>query len=89
MLSHFRRALAARREIASGLHGSFRWRAAPAGVLAYQRGALIVACNFRQQSVRLPIEGRLLVASNPRVDRRSGLLELPANSAAWLSFVAA
>jgi hypothetical protein len=47
-----------------------------------------VACNFRQLPVRLPIEGRLLLASDPRVDRRHGLLELPANSAVWLSSVA-
>jgi alpha-glucosidase len=88
MLSHFRRALAARREIASRLQGRLCWLAAPAGVLAYRRGPLIVACNFRQMPVRLPIEGRLLLASDPRVERRQGLLELPANSAVWLSSVA-
>src|SRR5207248_1349735 len=38
--------------------------------------------------VCLPLGGRLLRASNPRVNRRRELRELAPNSAAWLSSVA-
>ena len=88
MLSHFRRALAARREMASRLGHGLDWLRVPAGVLAYRRGPLTVACNFRDRPVCLPLGGRLLQASNPRVNRRGALLELAPNSAAWLSSVA-
>ena len=88
MLSHFRRALAARREIAPRLDHGLDWLRVPAGVLAYRRGPLTVACNFQDRPVRLPLGGRLLLASNPRVTSRGRALELAPNSAGWLSSVA-
>ncbi len=84
MLGHFRCALAARRRIAGRLPLRLGWRPAPEGVLAYSRGSLTVACNFQAQPARLPLGGRLLMASNPLVDSRRGVLSLPPNSAAWL-----
>jgi alpha-glucosidase len=84
MLGHFRHALAARRRLAGRLEHRLDWRPAPAGVLAYSRGVLSVACNFHARAARLPLGGRLLLASNPLINVRQGVLNLPANSAAWL-----
>jgi len=83
-LAHFRRALAERRRIARRLAQRLQWLTAPADVLAYSRGPLTVACNFRSRPARLPAPGDLLLGSDPLVSVRHGVLTLPANSAAWL-----
>jgi alpha-glucosidase len=83
-LGRYRAALDLRRRIAGRLPGRFEWLTAPTGVLAYRRGPLTVACNFRDSPVRLPMRGRLLLASAPLGAERQGLLHLPPNSAAWL-----
>jgi len=85
MLAHFRRSLAARRRLAAGLADRLEWAAAPEGVLAYSRGRLGVACNFRSRPVKLETNGMLVLASDPLVSLRSGTLSLPPNSAAWLT----
>lgn len=86
-LAHFRRALAARRR-----HGAlperFSWLRTPEGVLAYQRGPLVVACNFLSRPARLRLGGELEVKSKPLVAEKAGVLHLPPNSAAWLLQVA-
>jgi len=85
MLGHYRRALSARRQIAGRLDHHVAWCRTQAGVLAYSRGALTVACNFQDRSARLHVPGRLLLASNPLVRADLGGLSLPPNSAAWLA----
>jgi alpha-glucosidase len=84
-LAHFRRALAARRTIASRLPAQIDWLPAPPGVLAYRRGDLTVACNFRDRAAHVPAEGRIVVGSATRTAVRNGVLTLPANSAAWVA----
>ena len=84
VLGQFRRTLAARRRIARRLPHRLEWHAAPAGVLAYSRGPLTVACNFEDRPARLPVSGRLLLGSNLLVGLRFGSLRLPPNSAAWV-----
>jgi alpha-glucosidase len=84
MLGQFRRTLAARRRIARRLPHRLEWRPAPRGVLAYSRRPLTVVCNFGDRPARLPVNGRLLLASHPLVGLRSGALRLPPNSAAWV-----
>ncbi len=84
MLGHLRKALAERKRLAGGLPQGMRWRPAPAGVLAYSRDRMTVACNFLDRAVLLPADGRLLLGSNPLVGVKRGALRLPANSAAWL-----
>src|SRR5438093_5152 len=83
-LAHFRRTLAERRRLARRLARRLQWLTAPADVLAYSRGPLTVACNFRNRPARLPAPGGLLLGSDPLVSVRHGVLTLPGNSAAWL-----
>jgi hypothetical protein len=53
-------------------------------VLAYRRGPLAVACNFRNRPVQLALRGSLLVGTDALVRVRGASLSLPPNSAAWL-----
>jgi glycosidase len=85
MLAHFRRALAARKRLGAGVSDRLEWARSPDGVLAYSRGRLAVACNFKSRPVKLEGHGTLLLASDPLVSLRSGRLSLPPNSAAWLT----
>jgi alpha-glucosidase len=87
-LAHFRRALAARKELSGRLPDRITWLPTPEGVLAYERGPLIVACNFLSRAARLRLGGRLELASAPLAAEKEGILHLPANSAAWLLRVA-
>jgi alpha-glucosidase len=77
-LSLYRQLLAARRGLAD-LHGAaFAWLDAPAGCLAYRRGAsLTVLLNAGDHDVVLPA-GAILLASGPL-----GNGVLPGNSAVW------
>ena len=84
MLAFYQRALALRREFAGVLPDRLRWRSAPSGVLAYERGHLSVAVNFLARQVEVPAQGRLLIASHPLARRTKGRLTLPANSGVWL-----
>lgn len=88
MLAHFRRALALRRRLADRLSDRLDWQPSPEGVLVYSRDQLTVACNFLSRPVKLRLPGHLAIASEPRVQERSGTLTLPPNSAAWLSAAA-
>jgi alpha-glucosidase len=85
MLGHYRRALGLRRRLAGRLPDSFAWTMAPEGVLAYERGPLRVACNFRSRPAEIDLQGRLLASSHPLVRLRRGKLCLPPNSAAWVN----
>ena len=84
MLGYYRRALELRRRLAGRLSDRIEWCAAPEGVLLYQRGPLVVACNFLGRPVRLEVGGRLLATSNVLARHRRRRLMLPPNSAAWL-----
>ena len=84
MLGHYRRALAVRRRLRGRLAGQVAWIDAPAGVLAYRRGRLTVACNFGAREARLAVPGRMVAGSAPRAHVAGRVLSLPANSAAWL-----
>ena len=88
MLGHYRRALDLRRRLARRLPDHMSWCPAPAGVLAYTRGPLTVACNFLGRPARMDVSGRVAMASDPLVRHRSGCLTLPANSAAWVDIQA-
>jgi alpha-glucosidase len=84
MLGHFRSALGERRRLAGRLPERIDWVKSPEGVLAYRRGPLTVACNFRNRPVRLAMTGSVVVGTDPLVRLRCGSLSLPANSAAWV-----
>jgi alpha-glucosidase len=84
MLGFYRRVLAVRRELDGVLDTDMRWSPAPAGVLAYHRGRLKVAVNFLARPVEIPVRGRMLIGSQPRVLLQTGKLILPANSGAWI-----
>ena len=83
-LAFYKRALALRRRLSPWLPASMAWRPGPAGVLAYQRERLTVACNFLSRPMRVPARGRLLLASASLATLAEGCLTLPANSAAWV-----
>ncbi len=84
MLGLYRRAIAMRRQLGGRLEDRMEWCPAPDDVLLYERGRLVVVCNFSSRPVRLEVGGRLLISSDPLVRRRGRLLSLPPNSAAWL-----
>ena len=84
MLGYYQRALELRRRLAGRLSDRIEWCPAPEGVLLYQRGPLVVACNFRSRPVRLEVGGRLLATSSVLARHRRRRLTLPPNSAAWL-----
>jgi alpha-glucosidase len=84
MLAFYKQALALRRRLLDTLPHRLKWCTAPEGVLVYERGRLSVALNFLACPVEIPVRGRLLIGSHPRVRHRAGTLRLPANSGAWL-----
>ncbi len=84
MLQLYKRALAHRRRLAPWLPPSIGWLPAVQGVIAYQRERLSVACNFLSRPVAIAVCGEQILASDPLVCVRDGMLNLPANSAAWL-----
>ena len=84
-LGQYRRALAIRRRLVARLPARFEWVQCPAGVLAYRRGPLTVACNFSSRTARLRIQGKLLLGSAPLVASKDGFLRLPPDSAAWVA----
>jgi alpha-glucosidase len=84
MLKLYKSALAHRRRLAPWLPPSIGWLPAVQGVIAYQRERLSVACNFLSRPVAIPVCGAPILASDPLVCVRGGMLNLPANSAAWL-----
>jgi alpha-glucosidase len=83
MLELYRTGLSCRRGQRSLGDGPIAWLDAPAGVLAFSRGAVEdFACvvNLSDTAVALPVAGRLLLSSGPLED---GLL--PPDTAAWLA----
>jgi alpha-glucosidase len=84
MLGFYRRVLVLRRRLSGRLPDGLEWCPAPEGVLIYQRGQLVVACNFNSRPVRLELGGRPIATSNVLARQRRGRLTLPPNSAAWL-----
>jgi alpha-glucosidase len=84
MLQLYRSALAHRRRLAPWLPPSIGWLPAAQGILAYQRERLTVVCNFLSRPVAIAACGEPVLASDPLVCVRDGMLNLPANSAAWL-----
>jgi alpha-glucosidase len=87
MLSFYRRALALRRRLSPWLPPVIWWQPSPQGVLVYRRERLTVACNFLRYPVRVPVSGRLVMASAPLARLDDGWLTLPESSAAWLDAV--
>ena len=84
MLGYYERVLALRRQLAKRLPDRVEWCSAPDDVLVFQRGPLVVACNFRSRPVRLEMNGRMLIASSPLGRHCLDHLTLPPNSASWL-----
>jgi len=84
MLTFYKRAIALRRRLSPWLPPEIRWVPAKAGTLVYRRERLIVACNFQSRLVRIPVRGRLALASAPLARIKNGWLTLPPNSAAWV-----
>ncbi len=85
MLGVFRRAIALRRSLSPRLAERLEWCPSPEGVLAYSRGSLLVACNFRSSPVKVPCTGRVLIATDPLAGVRRGTLSLAPNSAVWVA----
>jgi hypothetical protein len=84
MLGFYQRALELRRRLDGRLPDRLEWCRAPDGVLMYQRGPLVVACNFRSRPVSLETGGQTVAASNLLTGHRRRRLTLPPNSAVWL-----
>jgi alpha-glucosidase len=84
MLVFYKRVIALRRPLFRMLPDELSWRAAPEGVLTYERGRLTVAVNFLSRPTQLPGRGRLLIASHSLAKCRNGTLTLPPNSGAWI-----
>jgi alpha-glucosidase len=78
-LAMFRSALRLRAALFAEAGDSVEWLDAPAGVLAYRRGGVVVLLNAGQESALLPA-GEVLLTSGPLED--DGLL--PVDTAAWV-----
>ncbi len=80
----YRRALQLRGSLPELSGPDFEWASAPAGCLAYRRGALLVVLNAGSQSVQLP-PGDIVLCSAPLADAgEPGYLALPPDAAVWL-----
>ena len=84
MLGFYQRTLELRRRLAGRLSDRIEWCTAPEGVLVYQRGPLVVACNFLSRRVSIEAGGRTVATSNPLARHRRRRLTLPPNSAVWI-----
>jgi hypothetical protein len=51
---------------------------------AGSRGHLLAACNFSASASEIPVQGEVLLASDPEARVTHGRLALPADSAALL-----
>ncbi|MEU0277155.1 glycoside hydrolase family 13 protein [Streptomyces sp. NPDC088147] len=82
-LELYRAALAARKEHPGlGAGDSVEWLDAPEGVLAFTRPGFVCTVNTTDTAVRIPAQGRVLVASGPvAVDGAEA--ELPADTTVW------
>jgi alpha-glucosidase len=78
-LRHYREAIAVRRRTADLDSGELRWLPTEPGVLAFTRGdGLACVLNCTNRLVRTPVDGTLLLASDPEAGEK-----IPPNSAAW------
>ncbi|MFC9648285.1 MULTISPECIES: glycoside hydrolase family 13 protein [unclassified Streptomyces] len=82
-LELYRAALAARKEHPGlGAGDSVEWLDAPEGVLAFARPGFVCTVNTTDTAVRIPAQGRVLVASGP-VAVAGAEAELPADTTVW------
>jgi alpha-glucosidase len=80
MLELYRTALRIRRSESGLGDGAMTWRAAPDGVLAFDRGPdVLCVANLSDGPVALPGHAEVLLASGPLTDG-----QLPADTAVWL-----
>jgi alpha-glucosidase len=80
MLELYRTALGIRRSESGLGDGAMTWRAAPDGVLAFDRGPdVLCVANLSDGPVALPGHAEVLLASGPLTDG-----QLPADTAVWL-----
>ncbi|MFJ9208758.1 glycoside hydrolase family 13 protein [Streptomyces sp. NPDC102264] len=82
-LELYRAALAARKEHPGlGAGDSVEWLDAPEGMLAFARPGFVCTVNTTDTAVRIPAQGRVLVASGP-VAVNGAEAELPADTTVW------
>ncbi|MER5885179.1 alpha-amylase family glycosyl hydrolase [Streptomyces sp. NPDC001941] len=81
-LELYRSALALRRRLRGRGDEELRWLPAPEGVLAFAGRGLGCALNTGDEEVRLPLPGRLVLASGP-VAEASGTVRVPGATCVW------
>jgi len=85
VLELYRDALRARREHPDlGAGSDVEWLEAPAGVLSFRRGAFTCAVNFGPDLARLPLAGRVVLASGGFATEDADVL-VPPDTTVWLS----
>ncbi|WP_405618750.1 glycoside hydrolase family 13 protein [Streptomyces sp. NBC_01508] len=84
-LELYRAAIAARRTHPGlGAGGSVDWQDAPGGVLVFARPGFLCTVNTTGAPVRIPVRGRVLLASGPFTESDEGSeAELPADTTVW------
>lgn len=80
----YRRAIGLRRTTAALVAEDFAWSEAPEGCLAFRRNGLLVVTNMTQGDVRLPVDGKVMLASADGADNVGDDILLPAESSAWI-----
>jgi alpha-glucosidase len=80
MLELYRAAIATRRATALGSSAPLAWLDTPDDVVAFRRDDIAVVVNFGDESVGLPVEGEIVLAS----DDGASTTQLPGNAAAWI-----
>jgi alpha-glucosidase len=81
VLNLYRAALALRRKLSLGAAESINWLDAGDGVLAFSRGTVQCWVNLSSDTVELPAEATVLLASAPDVQGGT----LPVDTAVWLT----
>ncbi|MEU4739761.1 glycoside hydrolase family 13 protein [Actinosynnema sp. NPDC023658] len=85
VLELYRSALRVRREHPDlGAGSEVEWLDVPGGVLAFRRGAFTCVVNFGPDVVRLPADGRVVLASGGCATEDADVL-VPADTTVWLS----
>jgi alpha-glucosidase len=87
ILHLYRTALEIRKSTDALMRGSLAWIDAPAGYLGFSRKAsetVICITNFTSQTHSIPMNGKVLLSSNPEVELGGGTLDLPADTCVWI-----
>lgn len=81
-LNFYKKSLALRKLLKN--NAEILFHDAPDGVIHFNRGVIHVLANTTEHSIKISINGKLLISSNNEANLVNGELYLPANTTVWL-----